>query len=611
MLNPKNDRLDYGRILTPPDGAVLDFAVGTTYSLDLDALVGISIALGLSEETDSELMNNPVWLLEALQRIGDKVALFCEGVQIAMPGKVTPLYILLEKMVFSVKTEKRKGTTAYPSFHPKFWLVRYKREDGECIYRVIVLSRNLTFDRSWDVAYCMDGTVTGKYTRKASKHNAPLCDFLRYLRAWLPSDEKGGEKAKRIRSLIRELPAVLFEPVEKEFEDFEFIPNGIKRSGGGTYCFDKTDLFDSTFHEVVIMSPFLSADIMRSFNERNENSQIRNAEYTLLTRNMSLAKLKPEDVSNFDIFTLKDNVIDGETAISEEAENVRKQDIHAKVYMTRKGSESDLYIGSMNASHNAVFGNVEFMIRLKSKNRYLNTDKLKAALFCNGDDNPFEPVDFDTAIEDKAEDKMDDLNAVIKSIDRSDHYAVVRKEAENIYSVRVRFGECDTGNYKVLIRPLLSRKTADFGENVFFEDLTMDQLSEFYIVTVSAGKNTVERVLIIPTKGLPKNRENAVISKIVNDEDCFYRYIASLLEDDPMMSALELNAHEGERAAMLNHTDDYRPALYEKMLQTAATAPDKIKDMEYRLRYFSKDGGIPDDFKSLFDTVKKAVDLDD
>ena len=56
MLNPNNDRLDYGQVLAPPDSYTLDFAIGTTYSLDLDALVGACIALGLSEETDSDLM---------------------------------------------------------------------------------------------------------------------------------------------------------------------------------------------------------------------------------------------------------------------------------------------------------------------------------------------------------------------------------------------------------------------------------------------------------------------------------------------------------------------------------------------------------------------------
>ena len=96
MLNPNNDRLDYGQILAPPAEYFLDFAVGTTYSLDLDALVGASLALGLSEETDSGLMNNPVCLLEALRSTVDKIALFCEAGQIHKPDRVTPLYILLE-----------------------------------------------------------------------------------------------------------------------------------------------------------------------------------------------------------------------------------------------------------------------------------------------------------------------------------------------------------------------------------------------------------------------------------------------------------------------------------------------------------------------------------
>lgn len=83
--------------------------MGTTYSLDLDALVGARLALELSEETDSALMENSVFLLEALRSVGDKVALFCESGQIHMPGKVSPLYVLLEKMVFPVLTEKKKG----------------------------------------------------------------------------------------------------------------------------------------------------------------------------------------------------------------------------------------------------------------------------------------------------------------------------------------------------------------------------------------------------------------------------------------------------------------------------------------------------------------------
>lgn len=92
-------------------------------------------------------------------------------------------------------------------------------------------------------------------------------------------------------------------------------------------------------------------------------------DYMLFTRAMSLGKLNVEDCRNFRIFTMKDAVVDGESAISEDEPQVQKQDIHAKVYMVRKNSDSYLYLGSLNASHNAMFGNIEFMMLLKSKNR--------------------------------------------------------------------------------------------------------------------------------------------------------------------------------------------------------------------------------------------------
>ena len=606
MLNPNNDRLDYGQILAPPAGYNLDFTVGTTYSLNLDALVGASLALGLSEETDSELMNNPVCLLEALRSTGDNVALFCEGGQIHMPNRVTPLYILLEKMVFSVKTQKRKGIAAYPSFHPKFWLIRYRNNDGDLRYRVIVLSRNLTFDRNWDIAYYMDGHVTADTTGK----NEPICDFLRYLAAQLPNTESGKDKARKIRALIRELPNVIFEPAEKAFYDYEFIPNGVRRASGGVYQFDETDLFKDTFHEILIISPFLSGSVIRDFNDRNTRSLINDARYMLITREMSLGRLKPEDVSHFQIYTMRDAVIDGETAISDEAQEIQKQDIHAKIYMIRKYSSSDLYLGSLNASHNAVYGNIEFMIRLRSKRRYLDLDKLAASLFGtekDGSDNPFQEVTLQTALIEEEDEPTKALDAVVKEINRSNPSAAVHPEDEEYYSASVHFEACDTKGYQISIRPLLSRRTEEFSRDVLFTRLTITQLSEFYVIGVSDGEQTVERILIIPTDGLPDDREKQVVSSVVNDRDCFYRYIAFLLGDDSFLSMLEFNNAGVEADVTMSRQVYHVPALYEKMLQTAAVNPEKFKGIEYLMKTISEDGIIPEDFKKLYETFKKAV----
>ena len=603
MLNPNNDRLDYGQVLAPPVNYKLDFAIGTTYSLDLDALVGACIALGLAEETDSDLMKNPVCLLEALRATGDKVALFCEGGQIHLPGNVTSLYILLEKMVFPVTTAKRKGVAKYPSFHPKFWLIRYVDEKNNYLYRAVVLSRNLTFDRSWDVTFCMDGKKTSAETVK----NNPVGDFISYLIKQLPETDYAAEKQKKMKSVIRELKNVEFSLDSKEFTDFDFIPFGI----GSQYGSDQKPLYtllEDSFHEAFIMSPFLSSGVIKNFNERSK--WMEHAEYVLITRASELGKLKPSDCSNFEIYTMKDAVVDGEGLISEETSDIQKQDIHAKIYMLRKGSDSSLYLGSLNASHNALHGNVEFMIKLHSKNRYLNLTKMKESLFGTDEsESPFQLAQFNNKQIDEVEEKANLLDGVIKDINRKTLGAVIKENGER-FDVSVSF-EPINSEYEISVSPLLSKKTATLAETVVFTDLELTQLSEFYKISVSDGSQTVSRVIMIPTENMPDDREKAVVSSVVNDKKCFYRYIAFLLGDNLVVSALEsMDMNESESAVSQNHNKPIQlPALYEKMLHTAATNPERFKEIEYLIKSISSDGVIPEGFEQLYNTFKKAVKL--
>ncbi len=611
MLNPGNDRLDYGQVLTPPVGFEIDFAIGTTYSLDLDALVGACLAMGLSEETDSDLMNNPVYLLEALRSTGDKVALFCESGQIHMPSNVTSLYILLEKIVFSVKPPRRKGNTFFPSFHPKFWLIRYKNKKQEIIYRVIILSRNLTFDRSWDVTFYMDGYLNNNQTDK----NEPICDFLDFLQHCIPKTEVGKEKDKRIKAVINELPYVHFELAEKEFYDYCFIPSGVKRKADEKdYLFSDTPLFKENFHELMVISPFVSGDIIRNFNCRNDKSHIENPRYMLITRKTSLDKLKPEDVTRFKLFALKNEVIDGETDISGGSTSTQKQDIHAKIYMMRKYADSSLYLGSLNASHNAVYGNVEFMICLRAKNRYLNMDRLTASLFGekqDGSENPFQEIPMEYILKQKDDNHETDLGAVVKNISRSRQSASVNSEDGEHYNISMHFGVCDTRDLHVSVRPLLYPKQEyDFAQSISFDGLELTQLSEFYVVTVTDGEHSISRVLTIPTEGIPENREKAVVSGIVSNRECFYRYITFLLGDDSILSALEVNSDGIAYGNYANKPNYDTPALYEKMLQAAATDPQKFKGIEYMMKSITDDEIIPDDFKALYLKFMKVVKLD-
>ena len=76
------------------------------------------------------------------------------------------------------------------------------------------MSRNLTFDRSWDLAMCVDGVLT----KQVSVDNLPLIEFVRYLFAAKRPDDAN--------TILNELAYVNFETVE-DFKRLSFCPIGI------------------------------------------------------------------------------------------------------------------------------------------------------------------------------------------------------------------------------------------------------------------------------------------------------------------------------------------------------------------------------------------------
>jgi hypothetical protein len=146
MLRP-DERTHLLELLRPPSGCQLDLAVGTTFSLDLISalMLPLSFAFFDWEQPDGELAADPLALLEALRRYRDRFTIFCQSGQIRLPAKYPPLLTFLEPSIYDVETPDKEGI-----FHPKVWALRFAAEDGSVRYRVLCLSRNLTFDRCWD-----------------------------------------------------------------------------------------------------------------------------------------------------------------------------------------------------------------------------------------------------------------------------------------------------------------------------------------------------------------------------------------------------------------------------------------------------------------------------
>lgn len=601
MFEPQKDRVDYGRLLAPPHGFELDFAVGTTYSLDFDAFIGVCMSLGLSEDTESALLHNPIFMLDVLYKTSNKIALFCEGGQIHLPVKITPLYALLENSVQQVLI-KGNGKT-YPSFHPKFWLISYKSKNGEKLYRFIVLSRNLTFDRSWDVVFSMDGIKVKDTVAK----NQPVKDFLAFLQGYLPKTIDGKHKNKRMQEIISELDHIEFKTENDAFEDFDFIPLGI-----GDYSIRNYPLFGKEkYYELLVMSPFLSRSTIKELNNRWKKSTVKPA---LFTRRQSLSGYTENECGNFDIYCMRSDVVDGE----EDDRELSKQDIHAKLYMLREGfyADAQVYLGSMNASHIATSDksssvrNVEFMVRLTCKKRNMSLgmlNTLKNEFFCGeegGPQNPFEKVDIHAIRNETAEDE--NLNDIIKAICRSSASARADRDGEK-YNIVLNV-KCKEQSYPVSISPLFSCKPQALSDSVIFTGLVLKELSQFYKITVCDREKKVERIIVIPTAGIPENRDDAVISSIIPDTKSFYAYLSFVLGDNPVLGAIEaFRILQSGSSGVQTDGATYSAALYENMLKVAATNPEKLNSIDYLIKAISKNGIVPDKFLKLYSTFQKAV----
>ena len=181
----------------------------------------------------------------------------------------------------------------------------------------------------------------------------------------------------------------------------------------------------------------------------------------------------------------------------------------------------------------------------------------------------------------------------------------------DLYDVSVTFADGADGfvGYEVFISPLLANKQQPFAKEVIFTSLHITDLSEFYVVEVNDGNKTVSRIIKIETSGMPEGREREVIASVVNDRACFYRYIAFLLGDNFVLSALESGTTNQSVGNKKNRTYSSIPAIYEKMLQTAATAPERFKEIDYLIKSISKDGIVPEYFEELYETFRKVVKI--
>ena len=503
--------------------------------------------------------------------------------------------LTLEKMVVPVSVPFDKRINRYPAFHPKTWLLEYSNEDGDKQYRFVVMSRNMTFDHSWDVACALDGDTSSDGEVSAE----PIVEFLRFLRKQLNKDLINySRQYSDLSYMIKTIPQVSFH-VENGFSECVIMPMGI---GTGGYDMASNWLFKENFHELVVMSPFLTGSVIENFNDSGKT--LTGTTRTLITRRSELPKITGGKASNFDVYVMKDDIIDGESSISdgedEQSEQESgKQDIHAKIYVRRKYSTTDLYLGSMNASYAAINSNVEMMLRLRTKNSVLNGEKFLDDIMGEdreGKKNPFElviPEDMDSSEDTSLQDQVEQR---IKEICRVKMTARVESN-DGRYDIRVA-ADIDDEQDGVVIRPLRSNKESVLMPEMAFYSLDMLQLSEFYVASVTIEDCTLERVIMIPTSGIPEGRDAEIIKNVIKTRNQFIEYVAFILGDDYVQSFLENKKSSGGYGEW--DQNSAMPAVYEKMLKTSISDPDRLGEIQYITKAIEEEEIIPPEFREMY-----------
>lgn len=616
MLEP-SDRQVYWEPLSPPPGYELDLAVATTYSLDLQALIMAAVPMAFgAPDVEEDGMPDQVQALASLQRVARRTTVFCQQAQIAPPRKYSRLFSLLEPVVAEVRAP-RGGV-----FHPKLWLARYTAEGRDPRYRLVVLSRNLTLDRSWDAMFVADGT--GGHS--ARNYREPLVDFVRALPD-LCVEPLDDSRREAIEELADELPRVRFDR-----------PHGVSRRrhrpiGIGEY----SSLHVGSADRRLVISPFVSDGTVKSLFEDV-------GEGILISREDSLDRFQQETLdrlSRCQVFYWLDDVAD-EPSDEETAEPPPGHEpdageglrgLHAKIIVSERGKHARVLIGSANAT-DAAFGNhnVEYCIQLRGYVDDLGIDRilppeedgeerreatLRNMLLAYERRDDFVPPD------DSPEER--NLRALRTDLVGLHLGLTIEHRCEGVWDLRVEASE-ETGELPpgaaVRCRPISREQDIDMrdasclwqGKPVVFAGVSLETLTTFILFEIETGDERKRLVMNLPLRegAMPDQRQDRLIARMIADSDGFLRYLLMLLWEDKDadidslgMSGWAFGPGSGPGSGGVEALP-----LLEELVRVFSRTPERLDDIEDLMRRLrATDEGeriVPDEFMELWRAFEAA-----
>ncbi len=625
MLNTDN-RESLLSALRPPLGYHFDLGIGTTFTLDLLSLLVTPLALALIDFDDIQTaIANPLVLLESLSRYKDRISIFCQAGRIGVPTANYPLLGFLEDRV--IELLPKRGV-----FHPKVWLLRYACSGQPTIYRLLDLSRNLTFDRCWDLKLQMEGEVDETRV-KGFGVNTPLADFLSELPG-LSLYGLPGPVADDLAFLSSEVRRVRWQPPALFESNPVFLPIGIPHS--------HPSQLNLSSDRALIISPFLQEPTLIRLTAGGAN-------HILISRHEVLNHISPKTLERFSsIYTLDDQVEEAvsveDLSSSDDAKPTEAQPsvdlsgLHAKLYVLERGWKVAWWIGSANATEAGLGGkNVEFLIGLEGKRSQAGVDQI---LGKPEDDTslrtllkPYHPL-ADPQQPDPDQEAADAaIEAAMATLINARFQLSVNRIGDATYGLALSTQNTHqsasipskVGCWPITLPSGYACELPAGPAAVYpvFQPLSMVALTRFMAfsieVRVGGAVSRTQFVLDLPLSGMPEGREEQILSEIISNRERFLRYIRMLLL---------LDGEPGEAAWLQGASLDGDPIrrekglfgddrnLLESLVRAASRAPERIQQVNEIVKKLSttEQGQkvLPPDFLEIwqvFQTWQKQENL--
>ena len=589
MIDPNQNRIDYGDNLRAPVGFDLSYAIATTFSLDLDALLCLPVALCLDSTLEGDLKGEKMAMLEAIGQLSGRLKVFFQQGNISAPHSFNRLFTLLEPCIVPVVPGE-----VFSSFHPKVWLLRFIDARMKVRYRLLVLSRNLTFDRSWDLAVTLEGEVSD--ARNAESDG--LIDLLTGLASKAP------DFAVAFSAFKKELPFVQwarppgFGRLETLLGDDRRVPINF---GRGT---------DS----ILVISPFLHPKALDFLKSKAANRW-------LFSRAEEMNRIGEARLADWECYCLSERVVSGEDDI-DDLDHAMVQNLHAKAIFVKNGDTTHWHVGSANATTAALGDgtalprNTEFMLRMSGSGSDLSPQQAIHELV----GSPEEPTGifvrhvFEAATE--IEEPLDSQvrRQLVHQLINTQWTVSARSDDENTYTCSVGFspdfrniapehlaaievGQISFGSFKPLSSPLV------------WSGMATTQISAFLRLRIVIGVDAAWEGIVKAALKIEggDRRDQKIYAELIDSQEKFMAYVQMLLQPDcdrAELFGIDLSrsfntAGDGALNKLISGP------VFESLLRSASRQPEQLRRIDILLnRLNSMNVKVPVKFQHLWKQYK-------